>query len=79
MISTFCLILFLTDAEFLDIAQKLKPHSERRMKIEPFPWLRDYNVNMNKLYTELILEKIENEGLRAKTKTLQNYLESDGR
>ena len=31
------------------------------MKIEPFPWLRDYYVDMNKLYTELTLEKIENE------------------
>ena len=43
------------------------------MKIEPFPWLRDYYVDMNKLYTELILEKIENELLGEKCLILQGY------
>ena len=36
----FISILFFPENEFLDIAVKLKPHVERRMKIEPFPWLR---------------------------------------
>ena len=45
------------------------------MKIEPFPWLRDYYVDMTKLYTELILEKIENELLGEKIVTLQGYEE----
>ena len=67
----FC--IFITEAEFLTIAEKLKPHVERRMKIEPFPWLRDYYVDMNKLYTELILEKIENELLGEKCLILQGY------
>ena len=43
------------------------------MKIEPFPWLRDYYLDMNKLYTELILEKIENELLGIKRLTLRSY------
>ena len=43
------------------------------MKIEPFPWLRDYYVDMTKLYTELILEKIENEVLGEKKVILQGY------
>ena len=64
-----------TEAEFLTIAEKLKPHVERRMKIEPFPWLWDYYVDMNKLYTELILEKIENEVLGKMIITLQMYQE----
>ena len=71
-----------TEAEFLDIAEKLKPHVERRMKIEPFPWLRDYYIDMNKLYTELILEKIENEVLGVSRRTLKDYkemFESDDR
>ena len=63
----------LSEAEFLVIAEKLKPHVERRMKIEPFPWLRDYYVDMNKLYTELILEKIENEVLGARRQRLKDY------
>ena len=45
------------------------------MKIEPFPWLQDYYVDMNKLYTELTLEKIENELLGLKMVTLQSYEE----
>ena len=45
------------------------------MKIEPFPWLREYYVDMNKLYTELILEKIENEVLGEKKRTLKGYVE----
>ena len=43
------------------------------MKIEPFPWLRDYYVDMNKLYTELILEKIEYEVLGARRQRLKDY------
>ena len=65
--------LIVTEAEFLDVANRLKPHVERRMKIAPFPWLRDYFVDMNKLYTELILEKIENEALGQKRRTLKGY------
>ena len=45
------------------------------MKIEPFPWLRDYYVDMRKLYTELILEKIENELLGETRWTLKGYVE----
>ena len=69
----FC--IFITETEFQAIAEKLKPHVERRMKIEPFPWLRDYYVDMNKLYTELILEKIENELSGVKRLTLRGYKE----
>ena len=69
------MLFLVTEAEFLAIAVKLKPHMERRMKIEPFPWLQDYYIDMTKLYTELILEKIENEVLGEKIVTLQGYEE----
>ena len=52
------------------------------MKIEPFPWLRDYYIDMDKLYTELILEKIEYEVLGPKMRKLKDYKEmfdTDGR
>ena len=74
--------LIVVEAEFLDIAEKLKPHVARRMKIEPFPWLRDYYVDMRKLYTELTLEKLENEVLWVRKVTLKDYKEmfdSNGR
>ena len=67
------LILNLTEVEFLTIAKKMKPHTMRRMKIEPFPWLRDYFVDMRKLYTELTLEKIENTILGEKYVKLVHY------
>ena len=43
------------------------------MKIEPFPWLRDYYIDMNKLYTELTFEKIENELLGVRRRRLKDY------
>ena len=63
------------EAEFLRIAEKMKPHMQSRMRIEPFPWLRDYYVDMNKLYTELTLEKIENDLFGAGQRTLHGYKE----
>ena len=36
----------------------MKSHTTRRMKIEPFPWLRDYFIDMRKLYAKLTLGKI---------------------
>ena len=63
----------MAEAEFLAIAEKMKPHTMRRMKIEPFPWLQDYFVDKEKLYTKLMLLKIENEVWRVKELTLQDY------
>ena len=46
--------------EFLDIAEKLRPWTEQAMKIEVAPWIRDYVVDMDDLYSDLTLEKVEN-------------------
>ena len=43
------------------------------MKIEPLPWLRDYFVDMNDVYTELNLEQIENKARGEKFVTLKDY------
>ena len=45
------------------------------MKIEPFPWLRDYLVDMDELYTELTLETIENKIFGSYYQKLENYKE----
>ena len=45
------------------------------MKIEPVQWLEGYNVDMDKLYTELTLEKIENEPAGPRDNELENYQE----
>ena len=52
--------LNIVEEEFLALAEKLKPHTQRKMKIEPLPWLPDYFVDMSEVYTELNLEQIEN-------------------
>ena len=70
-----CVAFSIVEAEFLSIAEKLKPFTEERMKIEPFPWLNDYFIDMDELYTELILEKVERKLLGEETWTLQTYEE----
>ena len=69
---TICSVLIQTEAEFQAIAGKLKPHVEGRMKIEPFPWLRDYYVE---LYTKLTLEKIKTSLFGEKFTSILHYEE----
>ena len=57
----------------MTIAEKIKPYTMQRMKLEPFPWLREYYVDMKKLYTELTLEEIENTITGQISKNLRNY------
>ena len=47
----------------------------RRMKIEPFPWLRDNLIDMNKFYTELNFAKVENIVLGKNTTHIKKYEE----
>ena len=53
----------------------MKPFTEERMKLEPFPWLQDYLINMDELYTKLTLEKLDNTRFGETGKTLGNYKE----
>ena len=57
----------------MSIAEKLKPFAEEKMKIEPFPWFEGFCINMDELYTELTLEKVERKLLGEETWTLQSY------
>ena len=43
------------------------------MKLEPFPWLQDYLIDMDELYTELTLQKLNNTRCGVTGKTLGNY------
>ena len=53
----------------------LRPHTARTMKMEPAPWIRDYVVDMEELYTELTLEKINKKLLWEERVKLENYKE----
>ena len=67
----FCIV----ETEFLSIAERLKPFAEEKMKIEPFPWFEGYLINMDELYTELILEKVEQKMLLEDRRKLRGYKE----
>ena len=41
--------------------------------MEPAPWIRDYVVDMEELYTELTLEKIDKKLFREERRKLENY------
>ena len=74
-ICTFCYHLEVTDEEFLTLAEKLRPYTAQAMKIEVAPWIEDYVVDMDKLYTELELENVRNKPTGTETLTLKNYNE----
>ena len=63
----------MTWEDFRNFAAKLKPYAERVMKIEVAPWIEDYIVDMNDLFTELILEKLKNKPAGLEVKLLKNY------
>ena len=65
----------MTQEEFLTLAEELRPYTEQAMKIEPVAWIKDYLVDMEELYTELTLEKINNKPFGQKRKKLENYKE----
>ena len=57
------------------IADDLRPYTADAMKIEVAPWIRDYVVNMNDLFTELSLEKIHNKPTGQEATMLSDYTE----
>ena len=64
-----------TDTYFHHLAEELRPHTAKSMKMEPAPWIRDYVVDMEQLYTELTLEKINNRLFDQERNKLENYKE----
>ena len=61
--------------EVLTLVDRLCPYTTQAMKIEVAPWIRDYVCDMEKLYTELTLEKINNEPTGENSKRLNHYSE----
>ena len=71
----FTISFQVTEEELHSIAEDVRPFTKRAMKIQVAPWLKGYNVDMEKLYTELTLEKIENEPTGPLEKRLEDYKE----
>ncbi len=49
-----------SEAEFLRLAEEVRPYTRQAMKIEPAPWIQDYMVHMDEMYCELTLQKQQN-------------------
>ena len=74
-ISEFSLLPTADWQEVLRIADTLRPFTEQAMKMEVAPWIKDYVVTMEKIYTEVTLEIIDNEPAAEKTTRIDNYRE----
>ena len=59
--------------DLMSLAEEIRPYTQDAMKIEMAPWIRDYNVNMEDLYTELALEKLENKPTGPSKQRIENY------
>ena len=66
---------FFPEEEFLSLAEDLRPHMQQAMKIEVAPWIKDYAVDMDELYTELTLEKLGDKPFKENNQKLKNYQE----
>ena len=62
-----------SEEEFLVLAENLRPWTQQAMKIEVAPWIRDYVVEMQELYCDLILEEIACKPSGMKRTIVENY------
>ena len=67
---------YLTGEEELEqLAEELKSYTKEAVKMEPAPWIKDYEVDMDELFCELTLEKLENKLSGVNGQPLTNYME----
>ena len=57
------------------MAEDLQPYTEEAMKIEVAPWIKEYVTDVDNLYSELTLEKLENKPFEYQRQTLDTYKE----
>lgn len=63
----------MSEEEFWELAEKIRVHTQDNIKMEPQPWLRDYFIDMDKLYCELTLHKIEKEAHGPEPTPIRHY------
>ena len=64
-----------SDDDFEDLCDELKSYTEDAMKIENTPWIPDDLIQMEDLYTDLVIEKLENKPDKVVAIPLDNYQE----
>ena len=70
----FFMLVFL-EADLDDVAEKLRHHTAKTTRIEMGPWAKAYTVDIKDIYTELSLEKIENQPTGPEGKRIEDYKE----
>ena len=74
--ATFITSIVLSGKDFLHFVEEQKRYTEEAMKIDIAPWATAYTeVDMDKLYTELTLEKLENTPASIHHEKIENYQE----
>ena len=63
----------MSEEEFLTLAEDLQPYTEEAMKIEVAPWIKEYVTDVDDLYSELTLEKLENKPFEYQRQKLDTY------
>ena len=71
---TVLLYLFL-EGEIYHLVETLKAYMAKTMRIEMAPWAKAYTVDLKDIYTELTLDKIENQPTGPEGKRLNDYKE----
>ena len=69
------MLVSVTEEEFLTLAENLRPDTEEAMKIEVAPWIKDYITDMDDLYSELSLEKLNDKACGQHREELNSYQE----
>ena len=68
-------VFSVSEEEFLTLAEDLQPYTEEAMKIEVAPWIKEYLTDVDDLYSELTLEKLENKPFEYQRQKLDTYKE----
>ena len=68
-------MIFISELDFEALAESLKEYTANTTRIEMAPWAKAYTVDMKDIYTDLTLEKIENQPTGPEGKRVQDYKE----
>ena len=72
--NVFTIAIPLTEVEWFQFTDELKEYTGKAMKIDAAPWMQSSTeVDMDKLYAELELEKLENDPASIKCTEIENY------
>ena len=69
------LIIVVTSSELESVAEGIRPHTKQAMKMEVAPWIKDYVVDTEELYTEVELEEIRSSSTGEEIVVIKDYRE----